>query len=134
MIYCFHGLLVKWSRRRPLTAKTGVRLPYGSPQQNKTKSPRSLLSWGLCYFKVFITTIEYNMQKRYHHLAIPLFFVLRIYPWGFFVLQFNFINLMRVVRWRHFNSVSCKFFEFDRCFGTINDGTKEIQPFRQFHF
>lgn len=25
------GLLVKWSRRRPLTAKAGVRLPYGSP-------------------------------------------------------------------------------------------------------
>ena len=30
---CVCGLLVKWLRRRPLTAKTGVRLSYGSPAQ-----------------------------------------------------------------------------------------------------
>ena len=32
VIYALRGLLVKWSRRRPLTAKAGVRLPYGSPK------------------------------------------------------------------------------------------------------
>lgn len=36
-----HGPLVKWLRRHPLTVKSGVRLPYGSPSFHKSWNTRS---------------------------------------------------------------------------------------------
>lgn len=39
-----YGLLVKWLRRRPLTAKTGVRLSYGSPEQRSSAAAGLLFS------------------------------------------------------------------------------------------
>lgn len=38
------GLLVKWLRRRPLTAKTGVRLSYGSPERRSSAAAGLLFS------------------------------------------------------------------------------------------
>ncbi len=36
-LLCEYGLLVKRLRRRPLTAETGVRFPYGSPKMTTSE-------------------------------------------------------------------------------------------------
>ena len=44
MFKFIHVLLVKWSRRRPLTAESGVRLPYGLPTKKAFDLFRKLFS------------------------------------------------------------------------------------------
>src|SRR5699024_2824075 len=60
IIYLSQGLLVKWSRRRPLTAETGVRLPYGSPESWPGADTRSGL------FSLFLQKVPSSTAASFY--------------------------------------------------------------------